>query len=87
MIIKNTLVVVLLAVTGCATNSNGQKVVDPNTLAAIQEAARITCALAPTAAAVANMYTNNADVKTTEGAVALLCAAAVPGSVVPAASK
>ncbi len=38
----------------------------------------LTCALAPTAAQIVQLYTDNKDVKTTDQAVALICAAALP---------
>ncbi len=68
---------------GCATNAAGQKVVDPSVLATVQAAAKAICGVVPTAAIVANLYTNNADVKTAESAATLACALAVPGSVAP----
>lgn len=74
--------VALLA--GCTTTATGQKTVDPNVLALIQQGAIITCGIAPTAGAIADLYTQNKDVKTTETAIALACAALRPNSVVPA---
>lgn len=73
------------AVGACTTSATGQKTVDPNVLAAIQAGAVITCGIAPTASAIANLYTQNPAVTTTETAIAMACAALKPNSVVPAA--
>jgi len=78
------IVLIALALGACTTNSAGVKVVDPQVLADVQTGAKIICGVAPAAGAIANLYTNNQDVKTTEGAIALACAAAVPNSVVSA---
>lgn len=77
-------VLILAACTRCTTAPNGQKTVDPNVLAAIQAGAVITCGIAPTASAIANLYTQNPAVTTTETAIAMACAALKPNSVVPA---
>lgn len=74
---------ILPMLVGCVTAPNGQKTVDPAVLALVQQGAIITCGVAPTASAVANLYTKNADVVTTEKAIAMACAALVPNSVVP----
>lgn len=68
----------------CTTTAAGQKTVDPNVLAAIQAGAIVVCGVAPTAGAIADLYTQNKDVKTTEAAIALACAALRPNSVVTA---
>lgn len=58
---------------GCIP-AGGSLVLDAGTLATVQNAAVIACAVAPTAEAVAAIYTNNKDVTNVESAVALLCA-------------
>jgi hypothetical protein len=68
----------------CTTAPSGQKIVDPNVLAAVQAGAVAVCGIAPTASAVANLYTTNSAVTTTETAIALACATLKPNSVVPA---
>lgn len=65
----------LALVTACTTNDAGKQVVDYDK---VKLAAQLTCALAPSAAQIAQMYTDNKNVKTTKDAVALLCAAALP---------
>lgn len=75
---------ILPMLVGCVSGPNG-KTVDPNVLAAVQAGAMIVCGVAPTAGAIAELYTKNDGVKTTETAIALACATLKPNSVVPAA--
>ncbi len=69
-----------LFMSACTTNSAGQKVVDPNVLANVQLGVQLFCGFTPTAEAVAAIYTNNADVKDAESAIALLCAVLKPAA-------
>lgn len=63
------------ALMGCQTNDAGKTSIDWEK---VRLAATLTCGIAPTAAQVAQLYTDNKSVKTTDHAVALLCAAALP---------
>lgn len=74
--LKNTLAIAtVLVLVACTTNEQGKRVIDYEK---VRAAALATCVIAPTAAQIAQLYTDNKDVKTTEQAVALLCAAALP---------
>lgn len=68
-------VIIIFLITACTTNDTGKKVVD---VEAVKRATILTCALAPTAAQIAEIYTDNKNVTKTEHAVALLCAGAAP---------
>lgn len=64
----------------CAKDDTGKVALDADK---VRIAVMLTCALAPTAAQIAQLYTDNKDVRTTEQATALLCAAALPIVKVP----
>lgn len=81
---KRSILILACLLGACTTSATGQKTVAPNVLALVQQGAIITCGIAPTAGAIADLYTKNADVKTTETAIAMACAALKPNSVVPA---
>lgn len=68
------------ALMGCQTNDAGKTSVDWEK---VRLAATLTCGIAPTAVQVAQLYTDNKNVKTTDHAVALLCAATLPIVKVP----
>lgn len=63
------------ALAACQTNDAGKTSVDPEK---VRVAVMLTCALAPSVAEIAKLYTENKAVKTAEQATALLCAAALP---------
>jgi hypothetical protein len=63
------------ALAACQTNDAGKTSLDPEK---VRLAVMLTCALAPTAAEIAQLYSENKAIKTTEQATALLCAAALP---------
>jgi hypothetical protein len=69
------LAAIALCLSACQTNDAGKTGLDPEK---VRLAVLLTCALAPTAADIAKLYTENKAVKTTEQATALLCAAALP---------
>lgn len=72
---NRSIVFAAIALGACTTNEAGKQVVD---VEAVKTAALLTCAVAPTAAQIAQMYTDNKNVKTTKDAVALICAAVLP---------
>lgn len=81
LLIAATTALVLL---GCQSTDQAKTSLDPEK---VRLAVLLTCALAPTAAEIAQLYTDNKNVRTTEQATALLCAAALPIVKVPAAPK
>lgn len=82
---KRSILILACLLGACTTSATGQKTVDPNVLAVVQAGVQITCNVAPTAGAIAALYTKNPDVTTTETAIAMACATLKPNSVVPAA--
>ncbi len=69
------LLAIALSLAACSTTDTGKTSLDPEK---VRLAVMLTCALAPTAADIVRLYTENRAVQTTEQATALLCAAALP---------
>ena len=65
-----------VSLAACSTNeTTGKQEIDYDK---VRAATMLTCAVAPTAAQIAQLYTDNKNVRTTHDAVALMCSAALP---------
>lgn len=82
---NNHLLLAAIMLTTAACSAPPDPARTAQVVAIVQTGAQITCAFAPTAAAITDLYTKNPDVKTTEQAIALLCASVHPNVIVPAA--